>query len=130
MPSAIEEVLRWAGVSHIVPRVALLETEVAGTRIAPGEVVYAITAAANRDASRWSDPDRFDIVREPKSHLGFGYGQHLCIGLWLARLEAKVALQRILELAPEYRLRDIEYGPSFFVRGPEQGFLDVAVRSV
>jgi cytochrome P450 len=128
MPAAIEEVLRWAGVAHMVARVVQRETELAGTRLQPGDVVYALTAAADRDPSRWPDPGRFDIRRAPKSHLGFGYGPHLCIGLHLARLESRVALQRLLEVAPEYRLRDVEQGRSFFLRGPERGFLDVAAR--
>jgi cytochrome P450 len=126
MPSAIEEVLRWTGVAHLVPRVVVRETRLAGTTLAPGEVVYPITAAANRDPARWEDPHRFDILREQKSHLGFGYGPHLCIGLWLARLEAKVALQRLLELAPNYTLRDVTYTPSFIVRGPDRGCLELA----
>jgi cytochrome P450 len=129
MPSAIEEVLRWAGVAHIDPRVVVRETELAGTTLARGDVVYAIIAAANRDPDRWPDPHRFDVHRQSKSHLAFGYGPHLCIGLWLARLEAKVALQRLLETAPEYRLHGVRYAPSFIVRGPEQGFLDVSVAS-
>jgi cytochrome P450 len=129
MATAIEEVLRWGGVAHIVPRLALRETKVGGTTISTGEIVYALTGAANRDPARWTEPARFDILREAKSNLAFGYGPHLCIGLWLARLEARVALQRILELAPDYRLRDVTNGPSYFVRGPDQGSLEVAVAS-
>ena len=64
-----------------------------------------------------------------KSNLGFGFGPHLCLGAPLARLETKVALDRLLRLAPEYRLRGIDYGSSFFVRGPEQGVLDVSLRA-
>jgi cytochrome P450 len=126
MPDALEEVLRWAGVSHMLPCAVAKETQVAGTTLAPGDIVYVLTAAANRDPSHWPDPERFDIQRERKSHLSFGYGPHLCIGLWLARLEARIALQRLLEIAPEYRLRDVEVGRSFFLRGPERGVLDVA----
>jgi cytochrome P450 len=129
MPAAIEEVLRWAGVAHIVPRVVVRDTRLAGAKLAAGDIVYVLTAAADRDPSRWPDPDRFDIRREAKSHLGFGYGPHLCIGLWLARLETKIALQRLLEIAPDYRLRGVEYGRSFFLRGPERGHIDVGLAS-
>jgi cytochrome P450 len=126
IPTAIEEVLRWVGMAHMVPRVVVRETELAGTTLAPGDVVYAIVAAGNRDPARWPHPECFDILREQKSHLAFGYGPHLCIGLWLARLETRVALERLLAMAPDYRLRDVETGPSIFVRGPERGYLDVS----
>jgi cytochrome P450 len=129
LASALEEVLRWQGVAHIVPRAVVRGTTLAGQALAEGDAVYCLTAAANRDPDRWPEPDRFDILREAKSHLGFGYGPHLCIGLWLARLEARVALRRLLELAPDYRLRDIRSGSSYHVRGPESGFVDTGVGS-
>jgi cytochrome P450 len=129
MPAAIEEVLRWAGISHMIARRVVRETRLGGATLRAGDVVYTLAAAANRDPARWPDPDRFDIRREAKSHLGFGYGPHLCIGLWLARLEARVALSRLLEIAPGYRLRGLEFGRSFFLRGPERGYVDVALAS-
>ncbi|MBL7493943.1 cytochrome P450 [Frankia sp. AgB1.9] len=123
MPAAIEEILRWRSTVQAIPRRAAQDTELAGTRLGAGDVVYAVTAAANRDPARWTDPDRFDVRRERRTHFGFGYGPHLCLGAPLARLEARVALQGLLRLAPEFRLRDLEFGPSFFVRGPERGLL-------
>ena len=56
-----------------------------------------------------------------KSNLGFGFGPHLCLGAPLARLETKVALDRLLRLAPDYRLRGIDYGNSFFVARARAG---------
>ena len=88
-------------------------------------MVFSMLAAANRDPSRWPDADRFDVERDIKSHLGFGWGAHLCLGAPLARLEARIALERLLALAPDFRLRDISYGVSLFLRGPEHGFLDI-----
>ena len=64
-------------------------------------------------------PERFDLFREAKSHLAFGYGPHLCLGAPLARLEMKVAIEQLLDVAPEYRLKDIDFGNSMFIRGPE-----------
>lgn len=129
VPSAIEEVLRWVGVTQAIPRGAAVDTVLAGTPIAAGEMVYAMVAAAGRDPQRWESPERFDVTRERTTNYGFGYGPHLCLGAPLARLEAKVALERLLRLAGRYRLRDLEYGSSFFVRGPERGVLDIPVHS-
>jgi cytochrome P450 len=109
------------------PRVVAQDTVLAGTDIKAGEMVYTMIAAANRDPARWDNPGQFDVRRERQAHYGFGYGSHLCLGAPLARLEAKVALQALLRLAPGFRLRGVDFGPSFFVRGPERGFLDVAV---
>ena len=129
IPSAVEEVLRWSGPVQFLPRLVMLDTVLGDTEIPAGDVVFVFAGAANRDPKRWADPQRFDVRREVKSHLAFGWGPHLCIGAPLARLETKVALQRLLQLAPDYRLRDIDYGPSFFIRGPERGLVDVAVHS-
>lgn len=123
MPAAIEEVLRWRSTVQAIPRRAARDTDLAGVPLEAGDVVYAVTAAANRDPARWSDPDRFDVRRERRTNFGFGYGPHLCLGAPLARLEARIALQSLLRLAPEFRLTDLELGPSFFVRGHERGFL-------
>jgi cytochrome P450 len=129
IPDAVEEVLRWSGPVQFMPRLVMVDTALDDTKVAAGDVVFVFAGAANRDPRRWTDPRRFDTRREVKSHLAFGWGPHLCIGAPLARLETKVALQRLLQVAPEYRLRDIDFGNSFFVRGPERGLVDVAVHT-
>jgi cytochrome P450 len=108
------------------PRRVMRDTTLAGTELAAGDTVYVLIAAADRDPSRWPDPQHFDVGRDLKSHLGFGFGPHLCLGAPLARLETRVALQRLLCVAPDYCLRDVDLGSGFFVRGPERGFLDTA----
>jgi cytochrome P450 len=123
---AIEEVLRWSSVVQAIPRRVEHDTELAGVELSAGDQAYALIAAANRDPLRWSDPDRFDVGREPKAHLGFGWGPHLCIGAPLARLETRIALERLLALAPEYRLSEVDFGDAFMIRGPERGVLEVA----
>jgi cytochrome P450 len=129
VPAAVEEVLRWCSVVQMIPRRVAQDTVLAGTELSAGDQVYSMIAAGNRDPSRWTDPERFDVLREQKAHLGFGWGPHLCIGAPLARIEARIALERLLELAPDYRLCDVDYGDAFFIRGPERGRLEVAVAS-
>jgi cytochrome P450 len=125
LPAAIEEALRWSGpVQYTSPRLTLKDTEVGGVKISEGDTVYVFLAAANRDPRRWKDPDRFDIHRESKSHVAFGWGPHLCLGAALARLETKVAIEYLLKIAPDYTLRDVDLGNSFFMRGPERGFIE------
>jgi cytochrome P450 len=95
--SAVEELLRYEGPSKLMPRWATQEIELRGRRIAPGELVYLVQAAANRDPERFEEPNRLDLTRNPNSHLGFGYGPHYCLGAPLARLETAIALSRLLD---------------------------------
>lgn len=125
IPNAVEEVLRWQSPTQAIVRVAVEDTELAGTRFKRGDVIYTMLGAANRDPRRWADPQRFDIGRELKPHLAFTTGRHVCIGAALARLEARVALEALLAAAPDYRLRDIDYGDAFFARGPVHGAIDI-----
>jgi cytochrome P450 len=60
--------------------------------------------SANRDPSRWSDPDEFDIFRKPSPNLAFGQGNHICLGIHFARMELRVALEVILDRLPGLRL--------------------------
>jgi cytochrome P450 len=129
VPAAIEESLRWFGPVQWIPRRAVAGTIIDGMEVAAGENVFTFVAAANRDPRRWAEPEKFDVRREVKSHLAFGYGPHLCLGAPLARLETKVAIEELLKVAPEYRLRDLDFGKSLFIRGPERGVVDVGVRA-
>jgi cytochrome P450 len=128
VPAAIEESLRWFGPVQWLPRRAVSGIVLDGMEVSAGETVYVFSAAANRDPRRWENPDRFDVRRESKAHLAFGYGPHLCLGAPLARLETKVALEELLRLAPEYHLRDLDFGRSLFIRGPERGIVEVGAR--
>jgi cytochrome P450 len=128
VPVAIEEGMRWYGPVQWAPRAIVRDTELAGTPLSTGANIFPLNAAANRDPRRWEQPERFDVNREIKAHLGFGYGPHLCLGAPLARIEVKVALEELLKVAPEYGLREIDFGNSSFVRGPEHGIVDIRVR--
>jgi cytochrome P450 len=129
VPAAIEEGMRWFGPVQFVPHKTAKDTVLGGMQITAGDLVYVLVAGANRDPRRWSNPEEFDLFREVKSHLAFGYGPHLCLGAPLARLEMKVAIEQLLRVAPEYRLRDIDFGNSLFIRGPESGIVEVGVRT-
>ncbi len=110
IPQAIEEGLRWAGPISSIYRGCAQDTAVAGVTIARGVLVTVCIAGANRDYSRWQDPDRFDIFRPAQRHMAFGYGPHVCIGQHLARMELQMALNTLLDRFPDLRL-DSSYPP-------------------
>lgn len=97
LPSAIEEVLRFRSPVQATIRFATEDTELGGQGIQRGQRVIVWLAAANRDPAEFPDPDRFDVSRQPNRHLAFGLGIHFCLGAPLARLEALVALDTLLE---------------------------------
>ena len=104
MAQAIEEGLRWEAPLTGIMRVSTRDAEVCGHLIPAGSVVYANIGSANRDESRYENPDAFDIFREPKQHLAFAYGPHRCLGMHLARMETSVALNALLDRLPNLRL--------------------------
>jgi cytochrome P450 len=104
IPQAIEEAVRWEPPLLVITRVVTRDTELAGVPIPAGSSVMPMLGSANRDEERWADPDRFDIFRPAKPHIGFGYGVHVCLGMHLARLEMRVALNLLLDRLPNLRL--------------------------
>ncbi|GAA1109370.1 cytochrome P450 [Nocardioides dubius] len=105
VPGAVEELLRYLTVVHLVVlRVASEDVEVGGVTIPAGEAIIPLNFAANRDATRFADPDVFDIHRSENDHLAFGHGAHLCIGQTLARLELNVIFRRLAERVPTLRV--------------------------
>lgn len=104
IPQAIEEAIRWEPPLLVFTRVATRDTELAGVAIPAGSAVMPMIGSANRDEERWVDPDRFDIFRPAKPHIGFGYGAHVCLGMHLARLEMRVALNLLFDRLPGLRL--------------------------
>jgi cytochrome P450 len=121
MPSAIEEMLRYDGPVQATMRYIRQDTDVAGTTVAAGTLIFVLLAAANRDPAQFREPETFDIARTPNDHLAFGEGIHFCIGAPLARMEGAIAIgsllaryKRIRPAAPE---APVAYKGSFFLRG-------------
>ena len=104
IPRAIEEALRWEPPLTAIMRTATRDVELAGTALPAGSVVIAHLGAANRDPSRWDDPDRFDVFRDAQPHASFALGPHTCLGMHLARMETRVALEALLDHLPDLRL--------------------------
>lgn len=120
VPQMIEEILRYDCPVQSVARVAVRDIELAGTTIPAGANVLYLNASANRDERRYKEPDRFDVLRNPRDHLAFGYGIHYCLGAQLARLEAKVAMEALLfEQSPFVRTGGITSVEGIAVRGPK-----------
>ncbi|MPZ73508.1 MAG: cytochrome P450 [Nitriliruptorales bacterium] len=104
LPQAIEEALRWEPPLLLLARRATRDTQLGGVSIAAGSNLVISLAAANRDDTRWGHPDRYDLHREAQSHVAFGSGPHLCLGLHLARLEMRLAVERLLDRLPDLRV--------------------------
>jgi cytochrome P450 len=113
MSAAVEEMLRYDGPVQVpVPAVTAAPVEVAGVTIPAGEVVLPALLAANRDGSRYAEPDRFDITREPAQHLAFGHGLHHCLGAPLARLEGRIGIGSLLARFPGLKLAEPSVEPA------------------
>ena len=104
MPQAIEEGLRWEPPLTGIGRSTTRDIEVAGVLIPAGSPIQVEMGAANRDPSRWENPDEYDLFREQKQHMSFAFGPHMCLGMHLARMETTVAINAVLDRLPNLRL--------------------------
>ena len=103
--SAVEELLRYLSVAHQVAfRLATDDIELGAQCIHAGEGVIAPIAAANRDPEVFADPDKFDITRDARRHVAFGFGLHQCLGQPLARIELQVVFSKLFVRFPHLRL--------------------------
>jgi len=115
---ATEECLRYDPPVKSTQRIAAEDVEIAGRTIRGGEPLRWIMAAANRDPAVFSDPDTFDIGRQPNPHLSFGSGIHYCLGATLARIEGQEVFRGLAERFSRFELATdrIEYQPSLQFR--------------
>ena len=100
--AAFEESLRWDSPSRMAGRIAMKEVEIDGYVIPPGARCGLMFAAANRDPRRWDAPDRYEVRRNNRDNLGFGYGVHACVGRILALLEAEALLGALVESVEQF----------------------------
>jgi cytochrome P450 len=117
----IEESLRWTPTDPMFSRFVARDVELAGHAIPSGAVMHVCLAAANRDPGRWDRPDEFDPARPLQSHLGFGGGAHICLGMHVARAEIQTAIGALVERLPNLRLDPDAEAPriiGLYERGP------------
>src|SRR5262245_33375076 len=122
--SAVEELLRYtAPVFMSTERYAREGVTIHGVTIPRGEMALGVIGSANRDETVFENPDTLDIAREPNKHLSFGHGIHYCLGAALARLEAQIAINTLLERMPKLRMKgspeSLRWRPSLILRGLE-----------
>jgi len=101
---AFEEVLRWEPPVTLILRRATRDSELAGVPIDEGADIALMIGAANRDERKYADPDRYDMFREQRQHVGFGFGVHVCLGMHLARMESRVAVNTLFDRLGPIRL--------------------------
>ena len=88
----------------LVARNTTRDVEMHGMTIPEGASITLCMGSANRDEKRWTDPDRFDIFRQAKGNVGWGHGVHVCLGMHLARLEMRTAINLLLDRLPNLRM--------------------------
>ncbi|MBL7486492.1 cytochrome P450 [Frankia sp. AgB1.9] len=117
--TAVEEIVRWASPVRWMRRTVTGEVQLSGQRLNPGDKVLLFYSSANRDEAVFTDPDRFDVRRDPNPHLGFGgAGPHFCLGAHLARREISVIWRELLTQLPDLHASgDPEWLASSFING-------------
>ncbi|MFI7236396.1 cytochrome P450 [Streptomyces cyaneofuscatus] len=131
IPQAFAETLRYTPPVHMIMRQAATDVELSGGTVPAGATVTCLIGAANRDGSRYRDPDTFDIFRTDLTtttafsaaagHLAFALGRHFCVGALLAKAEVETGVGHLLDAMPGLRVADgfdpVEHG--VFTRGPK-----------
>ncbi|MFJ3037561.1 cytochrome P450 [Streptomyces tendae] len=131
IPRAFAETLRYTPPVHMIMRQTATDVTLSGGTIPAGATVTCLIGAANRDETRYRDPDRFDIMRDDLTtttafsaaadHLAFALGRHFCVGALLAKAEVETGVGQLLDALPDLRIQEgfevVERG--VFTRGPQ-----------
>ena len=127
LPDAVEESLRFNTSAQRFRRRLMKDVELHGQTMREGDFVCLAYGSGNRDERQYPDPDRYEITRKPKGHLGFGGGVHACLGTAIARLSVAVAFDELHKVVPDYRRtkEQLDWMPSSTFRSPLT--LDLAV---
>jgi cytochrome P450 len=125
MPSAVEELLRFESPLQFNNRVTTAQTEIGGRGVASGTFITLGVGAANRDPAQFPDPERLDVGRKPNRHIAFGHADHACAGMNVARLEARIAIGRMVDRFPKL---DLAGAPQRDRRVRFRGFRHLPVR--
>jgi cytochrome P450 len=135
IPAFIEETLRIETPLHAQFRLARVNTTIGGVDLPAGTTLMVLNGAANHDPRQFDDPDEFRLDRlNGRQHLGFGFGIHTCAGAPLARAEARISLERILDRMGDITISEAAHGPAgdrryafspvYLLRGVEQLHLE------
>lgn len=121
IPGLVDESIRWmTPVKHFM-RSATADTELGGRKIAKGDWLMLCYASGNRDEEVFEDPDRFRSDRKPNRHVAFGYGAHLCLGQYLAKLEMRILFEELLPHLKSLTLDgEVKMTQAYFVNGPKK----------
>ncbi|MGQ0625827.1 MAG: cytochrome P450 [Sporichthyaceae bacterium] len=122
MPTAVEEFLRYDSPVLSTARLVVTDTELGGATLSPGDRIFAMLAAANRDPAVFTNPDTLTVEGHPAAHFAFSKGAHFCLGAPVARMEVQIALTEILRRFPNWRITEprsqIPWTNSMVARGP------------
>ncbi|MHC2338569.1 cytochrome P450 [Bradyrhizobium sp. USDA 4454] len=121
IPGLVDEAIRWmTPVKHFM-RSATSDAELGGRKIAKGDWLMLCYASGNRDEEVFEDPDRFRSDRKPNRHVAFGYGAHLCLGQYLAKLEMRILFEELLPHLKSLSLDgEVKMTQAYFVNGPKK----------
>jgi cholest-4-en-3-one 26-monooxygenase len=126
MTVATEEFIRFVTPIHNMCRTAVSDYDIGGVTVRAGQQVVLMYGSANRDPAHFVDPERFDVTRQPNSHLAFGFGTHFCLGAALARLEIATFFDQLRRRVAVMRLAPgtVVEMPNAFVFGMRQAIVD------
>jgi len=122
----IDEAMRWMPTDPMFSRWVTRDTDFHGARLPKGAVLHLCLGAANRDPARWDRPDEYDIYRKVRPSFGFGGGEHICMGMHVARAEIITAIGALLDRLPTLRL-DPDAEPPRYIGLYERGVTEIPV---